>query len=309
MTPKSPNDDAVAAALVQPTATPDGQELRSLPIPPIPESQQLSFITEQDGIYGATRLTLDNAPQIGEELAVKTANNSGLSWSPSGAVLFTSTQPGNREIYVAGKDGGPPQRLTETAGDSTQPAWSPNGSRIAFSSARTGNFEIFVMDADGANLQQLTSSRGFDEWPVWSATGEKIAFVSDRDGNVDIYTMAADGSGQQRLTHHPADDWPASWSPDGSQLVFASNRDGNWNLYLIDAAGGNPVRLTNDPANERDPTWSPDGRTIAFAYDGSGNWDIYTLPAPALLSGELPQDEWRQITQTPQQERYPAWLP
>jgi Tol biopolymer transport system component len=67
--------------------------------------------------------------------------------------------------------------------------------------------------------------------------------------------------------------------------------------------------LTNDPGNERDPSWGPDGRAIAFAYDGNGNWDIYTLTVPVGFAAELSRNEWRQISQSPLDERYPAWLP
>ena len=293
-----------AAALPQPTVTTAATETQPTPTR---RSQSLSFITQQNGVNSISRLNLGDGVGDQKEMPVQTLGNSGISWSPARQLLFTAEQQDHREIYVAGADGSSVQQLTAGAGDSTQPAWSPDGRQIAFSSARTGNFEIFVMGADGSNPRQLTSSRGFDEWPVWSADGTRLAFVSDRDGNVEIYSMAADGSNQQRLTDHPADDWPASWSPAGNQLVFASNRDGNWNLYLLDVTGGGAARLTNDPANERDPAWSPDGRTIAFAYDGEGNWDIYTLPVSAEFATESNRNEWRQISRSPLDERYPAW--
>ena len=85
-----------------------------------------------------------------------------------------------------------------------QPAWSPDGTKIAYvSTGRTG-YEIFVMNADGSNPVQLTNN-GDDEQPAWSPDGTKIAFWSDRyvadfgQHDREIYTMnATDGSNQTR---------------------------------------------------------------------------------------------------------------
>jgi TolB protein len=243
------------------------------------------------------------------------AANSRLSWQ-NGQALFSSKVSGDPEIYLASSDRPQPTNLTLMAGDDLQPAWSPDGRRLAFSSGRKGNLDIYVMECvnpparcGGGKVTQLTTSRGFEEWPAWSPDGRRLAFVSDRDGNVEIYVMDTDGQNQQRLTQNPADDWPAAWSPDGRWIVFASQPDGNWNLYVMNSTGQQVQRLTNDPADEREPVWSPDGRTIAFGYNGNGNWDIYTVPAPGATPGELPRNAWTQVTATSTDERYPAWLP
>jgi len=39
-------------------------------------------------------------------------------------------------------------RLTHSAGDDRNPAWSSDGQRIAFESNRNGNYEIYIMDVD-----------------------------------------------------------------------------------------------------------------------------------------------------------------
>jgi signal transduction histidine kinase len=284
-------------ATVAPPAVTNSQELVDLP--------KLTFVDGEAGQHRLPGLNLgdDDDPN----LAIDIIENSRLSWSSTGQVLFAGDRAGNRNIFVSSLDNGPPRQLTSAVGDDLQPAWSPDGRKIAFSSGRTGNLNIYVMDADGRNLTQLTDSLGFDEWPVWAPDGQQIAFVSDRDGNVELYRMNADGSAQLRLTNHPADDWPAAWSPDGRWLAFASERDEDWNLFVIPARGGSPTRITNAPGAEREPVWSPDGQSIAFAYNISDNWDVYTLRLSPDDFTEIPPSAWTQITNTPADERYPVW--
>lgn len=308
-------------ATIPPTTTPTSTQtappstFTPTPITALATPDPPTFISAvtRSLIIGSARLSFAVAPatehndpdQFAPGLRLNPA--SGLSWSPAGQLLFSGDQGPERDIYRAEVETLQPLRLTDAPGDDLQPAWSPDGRQIAFSSGRAGNLDIYVMQASGAGARPLTDSPGFDEWPVWSPDGRQIAFVSDRDGNAELYLMNADGRDQQRLTDHPAGDWPAAWSPNGLRLVFASDRDGDWNLYILNLAGGPPRRLTSAPGDERDPAWSPDGRAIAFAYNGGGNWDIYFLPVTASPVTEVPPEAWTRITDTPADERHPAW--
>ncbi|MCH8226405.1 MAG: PD40 domain-containing protein, partial [Chloroflexi bacterium] len=49
-----------------------------------------------------------------------------------------------------------------------EPAWSPDGARIAFYSFRDGNGEIYTMNADGSNQTRLTFNDSSDWYPAWS---------------------------------------------------------------------------------------------------------------------------------------------
>jgi Tol biopolymer transport system component len=110
------------------------------------------------------------------------------------ASAFTSLRDG--EVYVMNADGTAPTRLTNNTAIDEQPAWSPDGAKIAFTSDRAGskNLDIYVMDADGTAPARLTVTRGLDADPAWSPDGTKIAFISYRDGNSEIYVMNANGT-------------------------------------------------------------------------------------------------------------------
>ena len=54
-------------------------------------------------------------------------------------------------------------RLTNNSKIDTNPAWSPDGSKIAFTSTRDGNFEIYSMNANGTGVTRLTN-HGDEDW-------------------------------------------------------------------------------------------------------------------------------------------------
>lgn len=203
-----------------------------------------------------------------------------------GEIVFESKRSGASEIWTMKADGsGLLQITTEIAGgQSTGPALSPDGRRIAFSvaSGPSGStWDIYTINVDGTGLTNLTNDAAFEGWrPAWSPDGQQIAFFSDRDdpgNNDEVYVMNADGSNIRRLTNDPADDANMTWSPDGTRIAWETNREGDYDIWVMNADGSNPAPLTVDPANDEWPAWSPDGTRIAFQTSRDGNAEIYVI--------------------------------
>jgi len=95
--------------------------------------------------------------------------------------------------------------------NSREPAWSPDGTKIAFVSNLEGNYEIYIGDVNSGDVARLTNDISDDRHPTWSPDGLKIAFSSNRDGNWNIYLIDIDGSNPTRLTEDPGDDVEPSW--------------------------------------------------------------------------------------------------
>ncbi len=223
-------------------------------------------------------------------------------------IAFSSDRDGNLEIYAIDTDGTNLVRLTNNPARDTQPAWSPDGRKIAFASDRRNGFslEIYVMNADGGGLVQLTSDHPpavNDESPSWSPDGTKIAFASNRDESYDIYVMNTDGENPVQLTRGRAKEVTPYWSPDGMKIAFTSSDNVlNSEIYVMDVDGKNTVNLTQNPqALNKQPSWSPDGRRIAFESWAVGNHDIYVMDADGKNIVRLNDNfAW---------DAFPAWSP
>ncbi|HSX41531.1 MAG TPA: DUF5050 domain-containing protein [Candidatus Saccharimonadales bacterium] len=212
----------------------------------------------------------------------------------NGKIAFDSDRSdGNPEIYTANADGSDLTRLTNDSGFDYNPAWSPDGTKIAFYSNRTGNYEIYTMNADGSNQTRLTNNSAQDENPAWLPDGTKLVFVSQRDGNREIYVMNADGSNPARLTNAAGFDYSPAWSPDGTKISFNSDRDSTYQIYTMNADGSNPTKITNGASSKGYASWSPDGNKIAFYGDTGASTDIFV----ANTDGSNPINITNSVTQ------------
>jgi dipeptidyl aminopeptidase/acylaminoacyl peptidase len=226
-----------------------------------------------------------------------------------GRVVYVSNQAGNNDIYTINTDGTGDQRVTTDPADEFDPAWSPDGRKIAFVRNDDGNRDIWVMNPDGSDQQRLTDDASSDRYPSWSPDGKFIAFRSNRrpSTSFDIWKMRADGSAPIRVTAD-AGLWGDSletspaWSPDGRGLAFVSDRDGNREIYVANADGSNPRRMTNSPADDQFPSWSPDGSVITWDTNRDGNEEIYSMRS-SDGGGQT------NLTNNPVTDRYPAWSP
>jgi len=177
----------------------------------------------------------------------------------NGPIVFASDRDGNSQIFVINADGSNQTRLTTNPASDTEPAFSPDGTRIAFTSNRDGNSEIYVMNADGGNQTRLRLiNTGYALDPAFSPDGTRIAFTSNNpDGTLGIYVMKTDGSNQTLLTTNLLQQsaYKPAFSPDSTRMTFLSTPSGSPEIFVMNADGSNQTQLTPNSAANFDPHW------------------------------------------------------
>jgi len=161
------------------------------------------------------------------------------------------------------------------------PAWSPDGARIAFQynlvdKAFGGSLKvsagIWIVKTNGTGLQQVTEQTPGTSWdsgPAWSPDGRKLAFVrSDLQREADaIFTVNVDGGGLTQVTPWELNGGDrADWSPDGRWILFrVDGADGSSNLYKVHPDGTGLTSLTKQGAagyHYLSASFSPSGTQI-----------------------------------------------
>jgi dipeptidyl aminopeptidase/acylaminoacyl peptidase len=226
-----------------------------------------------------------------------------------------------RHLWLVDATTGETTRLTEGPVSDTEPAWSPEGDRIAFVSERRPDHDlafrpaIHVVDVATRRVHAVTGGpRSVFGTPTWLPDGRTIAALGSKlegrgGSRNDIWLFKADGSeahadgGRNLSGRHDlmpgsgmnsdltrgelARLWPA---PDGHTIRFTAPIDGSYELWRISTTDGDVRRLTN-------------GRHYISSFDavprGRGVRQVYLRSSPTQLPDLWLQDgegEPRQAT-------------
>lgn len=229
-------------------------------------------------------------------VTASTASASGIN----GKLAYVSDADGDDDIYLIDSTGGTPQQLTGIGGidkDESDPAFSPDGSKIAFARitvdatpTSTARYDIFVINVDGSGIQQLTTTNGLSErYPSWSPDGKKIVFrrntqqgAAGSAGGLDIYVMdVTPGATPVGIVKDAGVDSEPAWSPQGDKIVYAHQTGATGTPFIVNvvsADGSNPVTIAGTGDN-RYPSWSPDGQQVIMRSSRDGANAIWRMNA------------------------------
>jgi len=262
--PTSPASPTPTVRL-SPSRTPLPTNTQTPTLPPFsPVPGQIVFTSQQNGLAD---LYLINSDGSGLQRLTDNGNsNRDPAWSPDGAQLaFTSLTEGEEgavqasEIYLMNADGSDQRSVTAGLRENGiavfNPAWSPDGKRLAFDGHSTRQREegfntsyVYVMDTHNLAIRQVTQGR----------------------------------EGAAAGCHLP------HWLPDSYRIVMYCHGLMAGGLDLLDTRDGRQASL-NDTPGAFPFAISHEGKVVAFAaggavellnIDGSSDWLPISLPAP-----------------------------
>jgi Tol biopolymer transport system component len=184
---------------------------------------------------------------------------------------------GKRDIWILDLAQQTSSRFTFNPADEMNPAWSPDGSRIAFSSDRRGVRDIYVKSSSGAGEEELLLQSPVSKSVLgWFPDGGMLAYSNA--GQIWRVTSGAERKPAVLIGESRADQ--ASISPDGKWIAYHSLESGQSEIYVQSvAAGGGKWQIST--SGGREPYWRGDGKELFYL---NGN-DMMTVAIHASAAG------------------------
>lgn len=164
----------------------------------------------------------------------------------TGRIVFASEATGEYQLHVMNADGTDRRPLTfsgEEGSSAVDPAWSPDGRRIAFSTFyRT---DLYVMNADGSDVQRLTEG-GTTESFAWSPDGKYIIASLDKE----LFLLDIASGIANRINPDVPDTlklFTTAWPSAGPYLLLSTLDYPNYTLFVLDVETGQTERVPFDP--------------------------------------------------------------
>jgi Tol biopolymer transport system component len=156
-----------------------------------------------------------------------------IAFAPNGdqIALFVKKERGRNLLLVNPISGALDRSISMPVEQQLNPAYSPDGRRIAFSAIKGNQSDIFIYDLDGGTLTNITSDSFYDGSPVFSPDGKWLVYSSVGEQYAKLYRLnLANPTERFQLTAGDWNDIDAYFSPDGKRLFFASDKQTGRNV-------------------------------------------------------------------------------
>ncbi|MBP6391027.1 MAG: PD40 domain-containing protein [Flavobacteriales bacterium] len=229
------------------------------------------------GLLSASGPLWAQTEPIGTATQITRSYNFDLVPAPAGgrSVMITVVA-GREQLFLLDEAVGHWSQITHDDADHEDPAWSPDGGRLAFVLSSEKSRVVYVMKPDGSDRRALTPAHVRAIHPSWTSDGRGLLWSTDDDlrppakNESEIYAVDVTTLDIDTLITGGVNTFPVM-SPDGGKLAFRRIvGDMNSEVFVANVDGSNARNLTDHASYEGWPAWSPEGTRIAFAANRNG---------------------------------------
>jgi eukaryotic-like serine/threonine-protein kinase len=242
--------------------------------------------TFQSGYNGSVQYALSNTGSLayiaggslgGERLVwvSRDGREEALSAPPRPYVYPRLSPDGHRlAISIAGEDTqlwfydfarGTLSRASLEGTRNTNPAWTPDGKRVAFISNKEGPLNIFWQAADGSGAPERLTNDEYTSPPrSFSPDGQLLSFIRvNPTTGYDIWVLRLSDRKAEPFLRTQFNETAPAFSPDGHWLAYASDESGRFEIYVQPYPGpGGKYQISTDGGTE--PIWNPLGKELFY---------------------------------------------
>lgn len=205
------------------------------------------------------------------------------------------------DIWISGKDGSNPRRLTVNPAVEQNPLFSPDGKQIAFTGNYDGNTDVYVISIEGGAPKRVTFHPNEDLLRGWIGN-DQLYFTSTRDFRFALsprlHKVNLDGTGEQPLPMPEA--VQGSPSPDGRYWAYIKNTDpterarvafkryrggGMPQIWIFDTKTNHTEIIPGPGSNNVKPQWL--GNKVYFLSDRDLTMNLFSYDVSSKKTEKL----------------------